>query len=75
MLSTVDIEERGKPAVAIVTGSFEDLAYRMADHNRHPNLNVLVLPYPLEERPAEEVRQVAQEFYPKLLAMLGATGE
>ena len=73
MLSTVNLEERGKPAVAIVTGSFEDLAYRMADHNKHPNLNVLVLPYPLEERPEEEVRQVAREFYPKLLAMLGAT--
>ena len=74
MLSTVNLEEQGKPAVAIVTGSFEDLAYRMADHNKHPNLNVLVLPYPLEERPEEEVRQVAREYYPKLLTMLGATG-
>jgi hypothetical protein len=71
VLSTVKLEEQGKPAVAIVTGSFEDLAYRMADHNKHPNLNVLVLPYPLEERPEEEVRQVAREYYPKLLAMLG----
>ena len=75
MLSTVDIEERGKPAVAIVTGSFEDLAYRMADHNKHPKLNVLVLPYPLEERPEDEVRDVARQFYPKLLSMLGATGD
>jgi hypothetical protein len=32
---------------------------------------VLVLPYPLEERPEAEVRQVAREFYPKLLGMLG----
>jgi hypothetical protein len=75
VLSTVKIEEQGKPAVAIVTGSFEDLAYRMADHNKHPNLHVLVLPYPLEERPEEEVRQVARDFYPQLLAMLGATDD
>ncbi|HLY83641.1 MAG TPA: hypothetical protein VKQ71_11680 [Acidimicrobiales bacterium] len=61
------------PAVAIVTGSFEDLAYRMAEHNKHPKLNVLVLPYPLEERPEDEVRDVARQFYPKLLSMLGAT--
>jgi hypothetical protein len=74
VLSTVDIESRGMPAVAIVTGSFEDLAYRMAEHNKHPNLNVLVLPYPLEERPADEVRDVARQFYPKLLSMLGASG-
>ena len=75
MLSTVDIENRGMPAVAIVTGSFEDLAYRMAEHNKHPKLNVLVLPYPLEERPEDEVRDVARQFYPKLLSMLGATGD
>jgi hypothetical protein len=75
VLSTVDIENRGMPAVAIVTGSFEDLAYRMAEHNKHPKLNVLVLPYPLEERPEDEVRDVARQFYPKLLSMLGATGD
>jgi hypothetical protein len=73
VLSTVKLEEMGKPAVAVVTGSFEDLAYRMAEHNKHPKLNVLVLPYPLEERPEEEVREVARQFYPQLVAMLGAT--
>lgn len=72
MLSSVRIEERGLPAVAVVTGSFEDLAYRMREHNGHPELNVLVLPYPLEDRPEEEVRQVARDFYPRLLELLGA---
>ncbi len=61
------------PAVAVVTASFEDLAYRMRDHNKHPDLNVMVLPYPLEDRPEDEVRQVARTFYPQLLDMLGAT--
>ena len=72
MLSSVRIQERGLPAVAVVTGSFEDLAYRMREHNGHPELNVLVLPYPLEDRPEEEVRRVARDFYPRLLELLGA---
>ena len=73
MLSTAKIERRGLPAVAVVTASFEDLAHRMAEHNKRPNLNVLVLPYPIEDQPEPHVRQVAREFYPQLLKMLGAT--
>ena len=72
MLSSVRLIEKGLPAVAVVTASFEDLAYGMRDHNGHPELNVLVLPYPLEERPEAEVREVARRFYPQLLEMLGA---
>jgi hypothetical protein len=73
VLSTTRIEDLGLPAVAVVTASFEDLAYRMRDHNKHPDLNVMVLPYPLEDRPDDEVREVARAFYPQLLDMLGAT--
>jgi hypothetical protein len=74
VLSTVRIEERGIPAVAVVTQSFEDLAYRMREHNKHPGLPVLVLPYPLDDQPEDQVRAVAREFYPRLLDLLGATG-
>jgi hypothetical protein len=73
VLSTVRLEERGLPAVAVVTGSFEDLAYRMREHNNHPDLNVLVLPYPLEDQSDAYVRKVARSAYPQLLSMLGAT--
>jgi hypothetical protein len=73
VLSTVRIEERGIPAVAVVTQSFEDLAYRMREHNNHPSLPVLVLPYPLDDKPEDHVRAVAREFYPALLDLLGAT--
>jgi hypothetical protein len=73
VLSSVRLEERGLPAVAVVTGSFEDLAYRMREHNNHPELSVLVLPYPLEDRPEGYVRAVARAAYPELLSMLGAT--
>ena len=73
MLSTVRLEERGLPAVAVVTGSFEDLAYRMREHNKRPDLNILVLPYPLEDQSDDYVREVARGAYPRLLSMLGAT--
>lgn len=73
MLSTVRLEDKGLPSVAVVTESFEDLAYRMRDHNNHPELNVLVLPYPLEDQPEDRVREVARAAYPKLLDLLGAT--
>lgn len=75
MLSTVRLVEKGLPGVAVVTASFEDLAYRMRDHNGYPDLDVLVLPYPLEERPEAEVREVARSFYPRLLEMLGVSGD
>jgi len=73
VLSTVELEKRGLPAVAIVTESFADLATQMAQHNQRPDLNVLVLPYPLDDRPEDEIRAVAREYYPHLLSMLGAT--
>jgi hypothetical protein len=73
VLSSVRLQEKGLPAVAVVTASFEDLAYRMREHNQHPELPVLVLPYPLEDQPEDRVRQVARQYYPQLLELLGAT--
>ena len=36
----------------------------MAAHDGHPSLRALVLPYPLEGRPDDEVRQIAADAYP-----------
>jgi hypothetical protein len=33
----------------------------------------LVLPYPLEARPEEELRRIADDFYPQVLELLGVT--
>jgi hypothetical protein len=73
VLSTVELEKRGLPAVAIVTESFADLARQMAEHNERPGLNVLVLPYPIDHLPEEEIRAMARDHYPRLLELLGAT--
>ena len=73
MLSTVKLEAKRVPAVAIVTAVFEDLAHRMAEHNERPDLKILVLPYPMEDKPEAEVREIARAIYPQLLDALGVT--
>jgi hypothetical protein len=57
--------------VVVVTEEFVELAHRMAAHHQRPSLRLLVLPYPLEGRPEEEVRQIALDAYPRLLDVLG----
>jgi hypothetical protein len=46
-------------------------AHNVARHVGHGDLQVLVLPYPLEARPAAELEQIAHEYYPKVLELLG----
>ena len=70
---SVVVEQKGKPVVAIVTEEFEVHGHNVATHLGHGDLKVLVLPYPLEARPEDELRAIADEFYPQVLALLGAT--
>ena len=58
----------------MVTAEFEAHARRIAAHHGHPSLHMLVLPYPLEGRPEEEVRAIAADAYGDLLVALGAVG-
>jgi hypothetical protein len=62
---------RGKAAVAVVTQEFEALAHTMAANAGRPALRLLVLPYPLESRPEEEVRAVARDHWRPFLRSLG----
>ena len=73
MHDTAVVAERGKTAVAVVTAEFEGLAHTMAANAGRPGLRVHVLPYPLETLPEEEVRTIAREHWPLVLATLGAT--
>jgi hypothetical protein len=70
---SVVVEQREKPVVAIVTEEFEVHGHNVATHLGHGDLKVLVLPYPLEARPESELRAIADEFYPQVLAQLGVT--
>jgi len=60
--------------VVVVTAEFEAHGRRIAAHHRHPSLPMVVLPYPLEGRPEEEVREIAADAYGDVLVKLGATG-
>jgi hypothetical protein len=55
-----------------VTQEFEVLAHRMAANAGRAGLRVHVLPYPLEAKPEAEVREIAREHWPRLLATLAA---
>jgi hypothetical protein len=69
----VIVEEQQKPAVVVITEEFVTIASRIAALKGHTSLRRLVLPYPLETRPEEECREIAREYYPRLLETLGAT--
>jgi len=69
---TVAVAGGGKTAVAVVTAEFEVLAQTMAANAGRPGLRVLVLPYPLESLPENEVRAIAREHWPLVLQALGA---
>lgn len=62
----------GRPTVAVTTKQFERLGHSLAAHYGRPGLRLQVLPYPLDTRPEDEVRRLARDAYPALLARLGA---
>lgn len=55
-----------------MTQEFEVLANRMAANAGRAGLRVHVLPYPLESKPEDEVREIARQHWPKLLETLAA---
>lgn len=67
----ISLERTEKPAIVAVCSEFVTHAHNMATHLGHPDLKVLELPYPLEARPDDEVRQIAVDYYPKFLELLG----
>lgn len=70
---SVAIEAHERPVVAVVCEEFIVHAHNVARHVGHGDLKVLVLPYPLEARPTDELEAIAIEYYPKMLELLGAT--
>jgi hypothetical protein len=67
----VTLEALGKPAVVAVCGEFVQHARNMARYLGHADLKILELPYPLEARPAEELREIAEACYPHFVDLLG----
>jgi hypothetical protein len=69
----IGVEQQHKPVVAAICEEFVSHARTTAEFLGHPHLKVLVFPYPLEARPDAELRQIATEWYPKFLDLIGIT--
>jgi hypothetical protein len=67
----VSLERAGKPALVAVCDEFEIHGRNMANALGHRDLKHLVLPYPLEGRPEKEIREIAHDYYPRFLELLG----
>jgi hypothetical protein len=67
----VTLEQHRKPSIVVVCSEFETHARNMARFLGHGDLKVLVMPYPLEARPDDELLQIAETFYPQALGLLG----
>jgi hypothetical protein len=63
----------GKPTLAVVTEHFVPLAKVLAEDGRYPGLRLQVLPYPLNNRPEDEVRAIARSCFDAMLSVLGAS--
>ena len=72
MHDTVAVASTGAAAVVVVTEEFTSLALTMAANAGRSGLRVLALPYPLESRSADAVTSIAQEYFARLLDVLGA---
>jgi hypothetical protein len=66
--------ERGRPTAIVTTEQFVDLARTIATLEGHGEIPLVVLPFPLETRPEDEVRDIARVHYDRLLDAIGATG-
>jgi len=64
--------DTGLPTVAVSSRHFEPLARTLAAQRGHDDLRLQVMPYPIEGRPEDEVRQIARDHYESLLAVMGA---
>jgi len=66
----MDLEKIGVPTVAVVSAPFESLFRRNIAARKFPDLPLVVLPHPIDTRPHEEVRQIAEERLSEVLGKL-----
>jgi hypothetical protein len=64
--------DAGYPTVFVATEHFERLSRVLTEEAGRADIRMTILPYPLEGRPDDEVREVARDAYPALLASMGA---
>ena len=63
----------GKPAAVVVTEVFANLARTAARARGIDPIPMLVLPHPMETRPADEIDRIAEERFAEAIALLCAS--
>lgn len=63
-------ESAGKPSVSVITSSFTRAAQLRAASLGMPGARIVILPSPLASRPAADVRQMAHDYAPEIVALL-----
>jgi hypothetical protein len=66
------VEKQHKAVVAAVCDEFQAHGRNTARAMGHPDLKILVFPYPLESRDEADLLRIAEEFYPKFIELIGA---
>lgn len=69
-LASIDLERRGIPTVTLVTETFRDLALLAADAAGLPDIRLIVLPFPFETLPKDEIHQWARKAMPLIVGAL-----
>ena len=72
MHDIADLERRGVVGVFLASEAFEDAARQQSAALGFPAPHVLV-PHPVQDRTDAELRVVAEEAYPRVLAAVTAT--
>lgn len=57
----IGLERRGVPTVAVFTKVFEQLARAVRSHEGMPDLELAILPHPLNSLPDEQIREIAAD--------------
>jgi len=63
-------ESQGIPAVAILSSGFAEAALNQAESLGMPELRLVVVPHPIQNRTDDEMRELADSVYEDLLGAL-----
>ena len=64
------MEARGIPTTTLVTKMFESLGNVTAKGKGMPTLPITVLPYPFDQLPEQEIREITRKTIPDLIRAL-----
>ena len=64
------MQNAGVPTVSVMTEAFADMAKTVGRSLGYADLPILVVPHPFESLPEERVREMADERFDEIVAML-----